>query len=259
MKTLLHSESINFVNWNTVEDATIAQFAETLKHCHQKSDLFVSDCFIEKIAVSGGREFTTFVIEICSKGKPCAGEPLDKIVGKNKAMGVLFFKRDECDCTKFDSIRGFSYCYIHFLRTARYKECEFMKECCRFFDNIYFAKELHKEIKNFANKFETVRDALVNIFITVNDEWEKLWNKYSKDHKMLEKAVKAKTKKIYGLSRDQKLTAGEKRARTVTIDGKDYYCEWHFKIEGHQDRVYFCPFEKMPNSKILIGIFHKHL
>lgn len=44
----------------------------------------------------------------------------------------------------------------------------------------------------------------------------------------------------------------------VDFNGRRVRCEWHTKIERHRNRIYFA-FEDLPHSKILVGIFTRHI
>ena len=45
--------------------------------------------------------------------------------------------------------------------------------------------------------------------------------------------------------------------RQVHHDGQEYTCEWHSKLERHQNRIHFCPTEN--HEQVIIGIFAEHL
>ena len=47
--------------------------------------------------------------------------------------------------------------------------------------------------------------------------------------------------------------------REVKSRGRWYSCEWHSKLERHQNRIHFCLLSDTEEEEILIGIFHKHL
>jgi hypothetical protein len=50
-----------------------------------------------------------------------------------------------------------------------------------------------------------------------------------------------------------------REAREVTLDGKVLYCEWHCKLEGHQNRIHVHRPVKESNDKLVVAIFARHL
>ncbi|MDR3479745.1 MAG: hypothetical protein P4L91_03435 [Burkholderiaceae bacterium] len=48
-------------------------------------------------------------------------------------------------------------------------------------------------------------------------------------------------------------------AREITVEGRVLYCEWHGKLEGHQNRLHIHPPIPESDDKVVIAIFHKHL
>ena len=49
------------------------------------------------------------------------------------------------------------------------------------------------------------------------------------------------------------------RHRDAEYGGRVYRCEWHSKLEPHRNRIYFHPGDEGTDSRVLIGIFHRHL
>lgn len=50
-----------------------------------------------------------------------------------------------------------------------------------------------------------------------------------------------------------------RRAREIIIGEQTLYCEWHGKLEPHQNRIYLHPPVPESNNKVVIAIFHEHL
>ncbi|AZE13289.1 hypothetical protein [Pseudomonas chlororaphis] len=50
-----------------------------------------------------------------------------------------------------------------------------------------------------------------------------------------------------------------RRAREITIEARELYCEWHAKIQAHQNRIHVHPPIKESNGKFIIAIVHEHL
>lgn len=50
-----------------------------------------------------------------------------------------------------------------------------------------------------------------------------------------------------------------RRAREITVGSRVLYCEWHAKIQAHQNRVHVHPPVKESNGKFIIAIVHEHL
>lgn len=49
------------------------------------------------------------------------------------------------------------------------------------------------------------------------------------------------------------------KERLVNVDGKEFYCWWHTKIEPDRDRIHFCPDLVPTRGPIIVGIFCEHL
>lgn len=50
-----------------------------------------------------------------------------------------------------------------------------------------------------------------------------------------------------------------RRAREISIHNKTLYCEWHAKIQAHQNRIHVHPPVKESEGKFIIAIVHEHL
>lgn len=50
-----------------------------------------------------------------------------------------------------------------------------------------------------------------------------------------------------------------REAREIILDGRVLYCEWHVKIQGHQNRIHFHPPVLESGDKVVIGVIHEHL
>ena len=50
-----------------------------------------------------------------------------------------------------------------------------------------------------------------------------------------------------------------RQAREVTLGGKLLYCEWHCKLQGHQNRIHIHSPVGESNDKLVIAIFARHL
>jgi hypothetical protein len=53
--------------------------------------------------------------------------------------------------------------------------------------------------------------------------------------------------------------AASRRARTRTLAGESLYCEWHYKLEGHTNRVHVHPPTKATQGRPIVAIFADHL
>lgn len=53
--------------------------------------------------------------------------------------------------------------------------------------------------------------------------------------------------------------AESRRARTRTVAGEEIYCEWHFKIERHTNRVHFHRPTEGSGGRVIVAIFAQHL
>lgn len=50
-----------------------------------------------------------------------------------------------------------------------------------------------------------------------------------------------------------------REAREITLSGRTLYCEWHIKLEGHQNRIHFHAPVPESGEKVVIGMIHEHL
>ncbi|MGB3424778.1 MAG: hypothetical protein WBF84_01675 [Castellaniella sp.] len=50
-----------------------------------------------------------------------------------------------------------------------------------------------------------------------------------------------------------------REAREVTLSGKVLYCEWHCKLQGHQNRIHVHRPVTESNDKLVVAIFSEHL
>lgn len=50
-----------------------------------------------------------------------------------------------------------------------------------------------------------------------------------------------------------------REAREVTLDGTLLYCEWHCKLQGHQNRIHVHRPVRESNDKLIVAIFTHHL
>lgn len=50
-----------------------------------------------------------------------------------------------------------------------------------------------------------------------------------------------------------------RKAREVSLGGKVLYCEWHCKLQGHQNRIHVHPSVTESDNKLVIAIFAQHL
>lgn len=48
-------------------------------------------------------------------------------------------------------------------------------------------------------------------------------------------------------------------ARQVELNGKTLYCEWHCKLQAHQNRIHFHAPVPESNNKVVVAIFAQHL
>lgn len=50
-----------------------------------------------------------------------------------------------------------------------------------------------------------------------------------------------------------------RQAREITIATRKVYCEWHSKIQAHQNRIHVHPPVEESNGKFIVAIIHEHL
>lgn len=50
-----------------------------------------------------------------------------------------------------------------------------------------------------------------------------------------------------------------RNARTCAFEGESIVCEWHTKIELHQDRIHVHPPTARSDGRVIVGVLHRHL
>jgi len=50
-----------------------------------------------------------------------------------------------------------------------------------------------------------------------------------------------------------------REARETILSGRTLFCEWHIKLEPHQNRVHFHKPVAESNNKVVVGMIHEHL
>lgn len=50
-----------------------------------------------------------------------------------------------------------------------------------------------------------------------------------------------------------------REAREVAVGGETLYCEWHIKLEAHQNRIHIHAPTRSSGNRVIVGILHEHL
>ncbi|WP_395672051.1 hypothetical protein [Phenylobacterium sp.] len=58
---------------------------------------------------------------------------------------------------------------------------------------------------------------------------------------------------------DVYLSPTKRRAREVTIQGETHYCEWHIRIQKHQNRIHIHAPTRPSGGQVVVAILHSHL
>ena len=125
------------------------------------------------------------------------------------------------------------------------------------FQSLLFAE--HLSFRHFAGSYLELRDSVVKALGVLNDH-------FAGAHaagKGIPYDVQARLGGLgLDVSPESPGTRGSGKLRShrlVTFEGREYWCEWHIKIERHRNRIHFALPDSTLGGRILIGIFTTHL
>lgn len=123
------------------------------------------------------------------------------------------------------------------------------------FPRTHFAPEVWTQTNRFEGSWRDVRERLVEVLSGLDDGATAVFAVESQND-MRARVMSA----TYGVdcspeSPNTHRNATAMRRREAEFDGIVHVCEWHAKLEPHQNRVHFAVAE----GRLLVGIFAKHL
>ena len=132
-------------------------------------------------------------------------------------------------------------------------ESEFFERARLAFPRLVFAANI--SFRNFQGAYRILRPKVVYHLARINDKFPEVYTaENGMPHEIssrlgIEVSIEGNTRGSEGLMRQ----------RDVEFRGQVYRCEWHSKIEPNRNRIHFRVIDGIDETKILIGIFHKHL
>jgi hypothetical protein len=123
------------------------------------------------------------------------------------------------------------------------------------FGNLAFAPEVWGQVKSMVGGYESLRDRLVEHFSALDDHAPAIWAQYSESARRI--AEMASRGRI-DCSPDSPATHRNNKAmaqRTVMFGPRRLICEWHTKLEPHQNRIHFA----VDGQTVYVGVLAAHL
>lgn len=123
------------------------------------------------------------------------------------------------------------------------------------YPQLEFAAGVWSQIRRFAGPAETARRLLLMNLTGLHEHAVTVWQQEVQPH-----LIAARMKALAGVdcSMDSPNTHGNSsamREREVVFGGRTLLCEWHAKLERHQNRVHF----RVQDGRVYVGIFVDHL
>jgi hypothetical protein len=123
------------------------------------------------------------------------------------------------------------------------------------FPVLRFGDRSWNRIKDFEGNFRELRPQLVRDLIGLNDLGIQLWQECATPDEFTRRMSATAHVECSPESPQTRHDAVAMRQREIQFDGETIICDWHTKLEGHRNRVYF----SIQSDGIIVGIFHKHL
>ncbi|GAA1880725.1 hypothetical protein [Lapillicoccus jejuensis] len=141
------------------------------------------------------------------------------------------------------------------LDVERAPNIEIHEVACWAFPQLTFAPGVWRQVRRFVGPAETSRRLLLQNLAGLNDHAPSVWREEVQSH-----VIAARMKVLAGVdcsleSPNTHNNSAAMREREVDFDGRIVMCEWHAKLEPHQNRVHF----KVQDDRVYVGIFTDHL
>ena len=132
-------------------------------------------------------------------------------------------------------------------------ESDFFERARLAFPRLVFAANI--SFGNFEGGYRTLRPEVVHHLGRINDRFPE---EYAAENGMPNE-VSIRLGIQVSIEGNTRSSERLMRQRDVEFRGQVYRCEWHSKLEPHRNRIHFHVIDGIAETKILIGIFHKHL
>ena len=159
---------------------------------------------------------------------------------------------------------------------AKKREAALERLAVHAFPDTYFVDGIWRGLRDFKGGYTRVRSDLLR-FLELFDDYA-TWifsdttgrlsaaefapseaTKQSIGDKLLMERFGALGLNVSPESREVYETQRSRTAREVHVRGRALYCEWHYKVERHTNRVHFHAPVRESGNKPIIAIFHEHL
>lgn len=141
------------------------------------------------------------------------------------------------------------------------------------FPDLWFHSEVWDGLRHFEGGYDRVREALHRFLSLLDDEGAWIFSDRSAallrsessagelpvTRRLIQQRFGAHGLDVAPESPDVANDRAQRRARERTIGGRALYCEWHFRIERHINRVHFHEPVPESNGRVVVAIFHSHL
>jgi hypothetical protein len=138
-----------------------------------------------------------------------------------------------------------------------------------------FIDGVWRGVRDFEGGYPRVRNALLSFLAVLDDHGEWVFTdetgRLSPDEPAHEGAPRVRVtdatiqRRFHGWGfevapehADVARNAARRRDRTRTLGAEQLYCEWHYKIEGHTNRVHIHKPTPASQGKIIVAIFTQH-
>ena len=132
-------------------------------------------------------------------------------------------------------------------------EGEFFGIAAKAFPDLAFAPTVN--FRHFKGAYVLRRPEVVHHLALINDSFPELY----KAERGLSGSISMRLGIPVSIEGNSRNSETLMRSRDAEFGGQVYRCEWHSKLEPHQNRIYFHIGDEGTNGRVLIGIFHEHL
>ena len=132
-------------------------------------------------------------------------------------------------------------------------ESRFFEVAAKAFPNLAFAPTVR--FRHFKGAYHLRRPEVVHHLSLLNDSFSQL---YEAEHGS-SRSISTRLGISVSIEGRNRKSEAVMRYRDAEFAGEVYRCEWHSKLEPHQNRIYFHIGDEGTNGRVLIGIFHEHL
>ncbi len=123
------------------------------------------------------------------------------------------------------------------------------------YPHLKFAPGVWSQVRRFTGPAETARKLLLQNLAGLDEHAVAVWQEQVQPH-----LIAARMRALAGVdcsldSPNTHRNAAAMRERAVDFGGRTLVCEWHAKLERHQNRVHF----KVQDGRVHVGLFTDHL